>query len=179
MSHKRYRIAIVVVFVVIVLAGAAYEWLVPGLSSARTVPPKLEIAIATWLLHQSVPAQAQKQVNPLGADAADIVAGRDLFRENCEVCHAYDGGGHTRVGGREYPQAPPLRVAVASMSDGEVFYHIRNGIRNTGMPAWDMPDRQIWQLVAYIRHLPSPARMAAAVLIATLMSAVQMAAASP
>ena len=162
MSHKRYRIAIVVVFVVIVLAGAAYEWLVPGLSSARTVPPKLEIAIATWLLHQSVPAQAQKQVNPLGADAADIVAGRDLFRENCEVCHAYDGGGHTRVGGREYPQAPPLRVAVASMSDGEVFYHIRNGIRNTGMPAWDMPDRQIWQLVAYIRHLPSPARMAAA-----------------
>ena len=162
MSHKRYRIAIVVVFVVIVLAGAAYEWLVPGLSSARTVPPKLEIAIATWLLHQSVPAQAQKQVNPLGADAADIVAGRDLFRENCEVCHAYDGGGHTRVGGREYPQAPPLRVAVASMSDGEVFYHIRNGIRNTGMPAWDMPDRQIWQLVAYIRHLPNPARMAAA-----------------
>ena len=112
MSHKRYRIAIVVVFVVIVLAGAAYEWLVPGLSSARTVPPKLEIAIATWLLHQSVPAQAQKQVNPLGADAADIVAGRDLFRENCEVCHAYDGGGHTRIGGREYPHAPPLRVAV-------------------------------------------------------------------
>jgi hypothetical protein len=30
------------------------------------------------------------------------------------------------------------------------------------MPAWDMPDRQIWQLVAYIRHLPSPARLAAA-----------------
>ena len=43
------------------------------------------------------------------------------------------------------------------MSDGEIFYHIRNGIRNTGMPAWDMPDRQIWQLVAYIRHLPSGA----------------------
>ena len=59
MSHKRYRIAIVLVFVVIVLAGAAYEWIIPGLSSARTVPPKLEIAIATWLLHQSVPAAAK------------------------------------------------------------------------------------------------------------------------
>ena len=90
------------------------------------------------------------------------MAGRDLFRENCEICHAYDGGGRTRIGGREYPHAPPLRVAVRSMSDGEMFYHIRNGIRNTGMPAWDMPDRQIWQLVAYIRRLPSPARMAAA-----------------
>jgi predicted CXXCH cytochrome family protein len=162
MSHKRYRIAIAVVFVVIVLAGAAYEQIVPGLSSARTVPPKLEIAIATWLLHQSVPAAARAATNPLGSDAADIVAGRDLFRENCEICHAYDGGGRTRIGGSEYPHAPPLRVAVRSMSDGEVFYHIRNGIRNTGMPAWDMPDRQVWQLVAYIRHLPNPARMAAA-----------------
>jgi hypothetical protein len=100
--------------------------------------------------------------NPLGPDAADIVAGRDLFRENCEIRHAHDGGGHTRVGDSEYPHAPPLPVAVRSMSDGEVFYHIRNGIRNTGMPAWDMPDRQIWELVAYLRHLPSPARMAAA-----------------
>ena len=162
MSRKHYGIAIAVVFALIVVAGGLYEWIVPGLSSARTMPPKLETAIATWLLHQSVPAQAQKQTNPLGADAADIVAGRDLFRANCEVCHAYDGSGHTRVGGREYPQAPPLRVAVRSMSDGEVFYHIRNGIRNTGMPAWDMPDRQIWELVAYIRHLPNPARMAAA-----------------
>ena len=162
MSRKHYGIAIAVVFALIVVAGGLYEWIVPGLSSARTMPPKLETAIATWLLHQSVPAQAQKQTNPLGADAADIVAGRDLFRANCEVCHAYDGSGHTRVGGREYPQAPPLRVAVRSMSDGEVFYHIRNGIRNTGMPAWDMPDRQIWELVAYIRRLPSPARLAAA-----------------
>ncbi len=162
MTRKHYRIAIAVVLAIIIVAGALYEWLVPGLSSARTVPPKLEIAIATWLLHQSVPAAARAAINPLGSDAADIVAGRDLFRENCEICHAYDGGGRTRIGGREYPQAPPLRVAVRSMSDGEVFYHIRNGIRNTGMPAWDMPDRQIWQLVAYIRRLPSPARLAAA-----------------
>ena len=162
MSRKQYRIAIAVVFVVIAAAGAMYEWIVPGLSSARTVPPKLEIAMATWLLHQSVPAAARSATNPLGLDAADIVAGRDLFRENCEVCHAYDGSGRTRIGSREYPHAPPLRVAARSMSDGEVFYHIRNGIRNTGMPAWDMPDRQIWQLVTYIRRLPRPARLAAA-----------------
>jgi mono/diheme cytochrome c family protein len=44
---------------------------------------------------------------------------------------------------------------VTSMSDGEIFYHIRNGIRNTGMPAWQLPDQQIWQLVAFIRHLPA------------------------
>jgi predicted CXXCH cytochrome family protein len=46
-----------------------------------------------------------------------------------------------------------LHEVVPSMSDGEIFYHIRNGIRNTAMPAWNMPDAQVWQLVSYIRTL--------------------------
>ncbi len=160
MSRKSYLIAIAVVFAMIVLAGALYQWLVPGLSSARTEPEQVETAIATWLLHQSVPEQAKARANPLGSDPAEIAAGRDLFRQKCEVCHAYDGGGKTEIGSGEYPRPPVLRsIDVTSMSDGEIFYHIRNGIRNTGMPAWQMPDRQIWQLVAYIRHLPAVAPM--------------------
>src|SRR6202046_3600655 len=35
-----------------------------------------------------------------------------------------------------------------------MFYHIRNGIRNTAMPAWNFPDRQVWEIVSYIRSLP-------------------------
>ena len=41
----------------------------------------------------------EQQHNPLGADAADVAAGRDLFRQNCEICHGYDGSGKTRIGG--------------------------------------------------------------------------------
>src|SRR5262249_51838874 len=74
---------------------------------------------------------------------------------------AYDGGGTTEIGAGEYPRPPPLRsMDVASMSYGEIFYHIRNGIRNTGMPAWQLPEREIWQLVAFIRHLPDVAPLA-------------------
>ena len=37
------------------------------------------------------------------------------------------------IGAGEYPRPPALRsAAIAATSDGEVFYHIRNGIRNTG-----------------------------------------------
>jgi mono/diheme cytochrome c family protein len=154
MSHKKSLIAIVVVFAIIVLAGALYERIVPGLSSARIEQSQVETTVATWLLHESVPKSAKERTNPLGSDPAEIAAGRDLFRQKCEVCHAYDGSGKTQIGAGEYPRPPPLRLAVAWISDGEMFYHIRNGIRNTGMPAWDMPDRQIWQLVAYIRGLP-------------------------
>jgi hypothetical protein len=50
-----------------------FRWHRPGLSSARTSEPRLETAVATWLLHRSVPAVAKAAKNPLGSDAADIV----------------------------------------------------------------------------------------------------------
>ena len=138
----------------VLLAAAAYIFVLPGFSVARNDPSALETRIATWLLRHSVPASDAQRVNPLGQDVAGITAGRELFRQKCESCHAYDGGGKTEIGAGIYPRPPVLKTLVASMSDGEIFYHIRNGIRNTAMPAWNMPDRQLWQLVAYVRHLP-------------------------
>ena len=161
MMRRKFLIWCAVMMVTIAaILGVLYAILVPGLSSARNEPPTAETIIATWLLHQSVPDAAKNAVNPLGADPADIAGGRELYRQKCEVCHAYDGGGKTIIGAGEYPRPPALRsTAIAATSDGELFYHIRNGIRNTGMPAWNLPDRQIWQLVSFIRHLPKVAAM--------------------
>ena len=147
------------IFLILVLCAAAAGfvfWVLPGLSVARQEPSKFETEVAGYLLRHSVPASAREAVNPLGVrpDPAAVRAGHDLFTAKCETCHAYDGGGRTEIGGNSFPRAPVLRVAVASISDGEIFYHIRNGIRNTAMPAWNFPDRQVWQLVAYIRSLP-------------------------
>src|ERR1700749_3198812 len=162
-ARKKALIWVALLFAAIIaLGGSLYLLVVPGLSSARDEPPAVEVSVETWLLHRSVPDEARRSVNPLGADPADITAGRDLYREKCEVCHAYDGGGKTTIGAGEYPRPPALRsAAIAATPDGELFYHIRNGIRNTGMPAWNLPDRQIWQLVSYIRHLPQVAAMTA------------------
>ena len=157
MMFRRHRIAIALIVVLagIALAGAAtWRSVIPGLSSARREPPAIEVSVATLLLRASVPAEDKARTNPLGGDPADIAAGQDIFRQKCEVCHAYDGSGRTQIGAGEYPRPPALRSLVASMTDGEIFYHIRNGIRNTGMPAWSMPEGQIWQLVLYIRNLP-------------------------
>jgi len=160
MLRRSSLVTAAIVLAIIALGAVAYSWFVPGLSSARTRQSQIETAVATWLLHASVPQPARERTNPLGSDPADIAAGRDLFRQKCEACHAYDGSGKTQIGAGEYPHPPPLRVTVASISDGEIFYHIRNGIRNTGMPAWDLPEQQIWQLVLFIRSLPNVAALA-------------------
>jgi hypothetical protein len=49
--------------------------------------------------------------------------------------------------------------ATQSLSDGELFSIIQNGVRLTGMPAWGGDtaddDRETWELVLFIRHLPA------------------------
>jgi len=149
-------IMVILLVAMVVLAGGFYFTVLPGLSVARQEPSRLEVRIATFLLKHSVPADQAAKTNPLAAhpDAADITAGRALYTAKCEACHAYDGGGKTEIGSGAFPRPPVLKVALTSMSDGEIFYHVRNGIRNTAMPAWNFPDRKLWQLVTYLRHLP-------------------------
>ena len=47
--------------------------------------------------------------------------------------------------------------ATQSLTDGELFYIIENGVRLTGMPAWGTgkPEaaEETWHLVHFIRHL--------------------------
>jgi len=90
-------------------------------------------------------------------DAGAVAAGRELYQKNCESCHGYDGKGQTGTGGGLYPPPASLSrsaLAAKKRTDGELFYFIRNGVRNTGMPGWQLPDQQTWQLVAFVRQLP-------------------------
>jgi hypothetical protein len=50
-----------------------------------------------------------------------------------------------------------MRRETQSLSDGELFYVIEQGVRLTGMPAWGGPGSAegSWHLVHFIRHLPS------------------------
>ena len=51
--------------------------------------------------------------------------------------------GKTLAGAALYPPAANLRgEPQASRTDGAIFYLIRNGIRNTGMPGWQLTDQQ-------------------------------------
>jgi hypothetical protein len=65
------------------------------------------------------------------------------------------------IGRGLFPKPPDMRAAATqSLTDGEIFYIIENGVRFTGMPAFGTgkPDpageKQVWQLVRFIRHVP-------------------------
>jgi len=154
---KTLRVTMVSVVIAVALLSALYALIMWEGSSARADAPAIESAVAQWLLKYTVPADVRATNNPLSTapDGPDVSAGQEVYRTKCEGCHGYDGAGKTEVGAGQYPRPPDLRGAdVQRMSDGELFYHIQNGIRHTGMPAWDMPERKIWQVSAYLRNLP-------------------------
>ena len=150
-----------------VLTSAWFYWyVVSGGLRARQPPSQFEASVARHLVDLSIPAAAKQRSSPIDANAAAaaVAGGRELFQKNCEQCHGYDGSGKTAAGGGLYP--PPselsrLALDLRNRTDGDLFYLIQNGVRNTGMPGWQLPDQQIWQLVAFIRSLPgSAARIA-------------------
>jgi predicted CXXCH cytochrome family protein len=141
----------------LILAGA-YRYITTGGMTARQAPHPIEAAAARWILDLSVPSHAKALTNPVGVTDASLTAGRALYQQKCEVCHGNDGSGRTDAGSGQYP--PPLDLGgaeVKARTDGELFYFIRNGIRNTAMPGWQMPDESIWQVVTYVRGLPKVA----------------------
>jgi putative heme-binding domain-containing protein len=88
---------------------------------------------------------------PQSYDSTIIEAGSKLFTGSCSVCHGIDGKGSAR--------GPDLTrgQVVTRGKDDEVFQLIRKGVPGSSMAAFDLPDLQIRQLVAFIRSLSTTA----------------------
>jgi mono/diheme cytochrome c family protein len=137
-------------------AGATVVWVMKTHGvSAREKPGEIETYFARHARNLAIPGEAKNLKNPLAATPLDIAEGRDHFADHCAVCHANNGSGKTEMGGNMYPPAPDMRLAdTQHLSDGALFYIIKNGIRFTGMPGWGGEDEENWKLVLFIRHLP-------------------------
>jgi mono/diheme cytochrome c family protein len=131
--------------------------------SARDQPTQAEIFVARRLRHLAIPMAARQMSSPVASTPASIKAGMEHFADHCAICHGNDGSGDTEMGKGLYPKAPDMRREdTQSLSDGELFYIIENGIRFTGMPGWggekeesdEHAGHDTWALVHFIRHLP-------------------------
>jgi len=152
-----------VVLGLIVLTGAgaavALKLFLDHGVSARDQPTAAEAFVARRLRHLAVPRDKRRAQNPVPSTPGALEKGRAHFADHCASCHGNDGRGKTAVGQNLYPKAPEMTLPdTQSLSDGELFYIIENGVRLTGMPAWGSPgpedDEETWELVHFIRHLP-------------------------
>ena len=149
--------ALLVCVIAIVAIGYAAQMIRHGFS-AKAEPSSLEKTVARAVRNLAIPSEAKQAKNPIPATPENLAEGREHFADHCAECHGNDGSGDTEMGRNLYPKPPDLRLPqTQTLTDGEIFYIIQNGVRLTGMPAWgdshEADDN--WKLALFIRHLPN------------------------
>ena len=106
---------------------------------------------------------------PFGTSEDVFEAGAHVYRTQCANCHGTPGH-EVAYAKYMYPSAPQLwkkhgRNGVVGVSDdeaGETYWKVSNGIRLTGMPAYNhvLSDTQMWQVSLLLKNadkeLPDP-----------------------
>ena len=109
------------------------------------------------------PDESYALSNPEQATAERIAAGRKLYEKAatppCETCHGLKGDGNGAIATQFLPR--PRNFTCAEMlheiPDGQLFWVIRNGSPETGMPPYKkLTDPQIWQIILYLRTFAKP-----------------------
>ncbi len=117
-------------------------------------------------LTQSAPAEYVSKRNPYAGNAEAIHAGQVIFQghadtDACTLCHGKKGDGKGTLA-KLYDPPPRNFVCgntMGAIPDGQLFWVIRHGSPNTGMPQNQaLSDKQVWQLVAYVRDLAAAER---------------------
>ena len=157
--RKSLVIPAAIAVVVGLLATGAWLYVKAALHgfSARSEPSQAETILSTYARDAAMPSSAKTLGNPVHSSPDVEREAMAHFADHCAVCHANNGSGQTMFGKGMYPKPPDLRLAqTQSMTDGELFYIVENGIRMSGMPAFGGPDTadDSWKLVYFIRHLP-------------------------
>ena len=107
------------------------------------------------------PSNILKQTNPLETTAENISAGEMLYKKGakplaCAQCHGINGKGDGKMarGMNPKPRDFSCQAMMKDIPDGQLFWIIKNGSKGTGMMGFKaLRDKQVWQLVSYIRKL--------------------------
>lgn len=108
-------------------------------------------------LHRAVKLRAADIEAPALDDPERASRGFGLFRTHCAQCHGAPGIAPEPFALGLRPEPPPLVASVRESSAAEIYWVIRQGIKMTGMPAWQyrMSDEEIWDIVAFMNVLPT------------------------
>jgi mono/diheme cytochrome c family protein len=95
------------------------------------------------------PDTAAARANPLARSPELAAGGRKLFQRHCAQCHGAQGQGLKNAADLQLP-------VVQQQGDGALFWKITNGNPRRAMPSFSgLPELQRWQIVLYLRTLPS------------------------
>lgn len=151
---RKVLLGAILTLMILVLSALAVMRLGLMPANADGTHSSLEARIMPLVLHASIVRHASGDTNPISVSEENLKAGVSTYKEMCARCHSTPAGNPSVYGQSFYPPAPPLLGGVSNYTDSQLFWLIKHGIRNTGMPAWGamLSDDEIWQIVSLLKH---------------------------
>jgi mono/diheme cytochrome c family protein len=141
----------------------------PVATSAAPMP--FEKKMAKLALSARIKAEAPKSA-PIQPDESNLTAGARTYVANCAFCHGLPNQPPTAASKGMFPQPPQLFNTDDMVTDdpvGTTYWKVDNGIRMTGMPAFNksLSSTQIWQVTLLLSKADKLPDQTKAVLSAT------------
>lgn len=135
----------------IAVPAAVYTYFASGSAPVATSAPPMpfEKMLASKALHARLDKEMPKSA-PFSADEAAYVAGAQIYKEHCALCHGLPGQAQTAIAKGMFPIPPKLLEGKGVTDDpaGKIYWKVAGGIRMTGMPGFDksLSTTQMWQV---------------------------------
>ncbi len=163
---KMRRILLGVVVGILLVPLTVLAWLRFGHPPVAVADPPLpqEKQLTSVPLHARIDRELLG-TPPVQADETSLIAGAEVYRNQCSVCHGYHGK-PSILGAHMFPAAPPLWekhhnndvVGVSDDPPGETYWKVANGIRLTGMPSYQqvLTNTEMWQVSVLLANADKP-----------------------
>jgi thiosulfate dehydrogenase len=153
---------------VLLVFGGVWMYFTSGRAPVAVTDPPLPFE--KKLAHAALGAHVDKQGRQdptVPADEGNFLAGAEVYKRNCAVCHGLPAEPETAIALGMYPKPPELFHGTGVSDDPvwETYWKAQNGIRMTGMPGFKgrLTDVQLWQvsqLLANSDKIPASVRTA-------------------
>ncbi len=166
-SPNRNRIGFFLLGIFVSLAGLCLDaalYLKYGNPPVATADPSFPME--AQIVHVPLGARIARELKqpPFPADEHGLEAGAQVYAKQCASCHGTPGH-DVAFATWMFPRAPQLwkqhRKGVVGVSDdeiGETFWKVENGIRLSGMPAYQkiLSNTEMWQVAWLLKNADKP-----------------------
>ena len=99
-----------------------------------------------------MPPEAAKVPNPVKPTAASLAAGKKIYGYDCAMCHGATGNGKGDIPDlKPTPKDYTDPAALKDLSDGEIFYILKNGKGQMPPDGGRTKPDDLWNMVVLVR----------------------------
>ena len=152
-------------FAIVVAIGGTWAYFKFGHPPVAVADPAFPME--EQIVHIPLNARIEREIQkpPFGTSEDVFERGAKVYAADCAFCHGTPGM-DSEVGKTMYPVAPQLwkkqrHSAVVGVSDDQpsvTYWKIKNGIRLTGMPAFQdlESDSEMWDVTLLLKNADQP-----------------------